>query len=34
MAEAEARRLVSEGRPDQLKIQVKAFSDAADQFIE
>jgi integrase len=34
MAEAEARRLVGEGRPDQLKIQVKPFSDAADQFIE
>ena len=34
LAEVEARRLVSEGRPEQLKIQVKLFSDAADQFIE
>jgi len=34
LAEAEARKLVSEGRPEQLKIQPKPFSDAADQFIE
>jgi site-specific recombinase XerD len=34
LAEAEARRLVSEGRPELVKIQPKAFSEAADQFIE
>jgi len=33
-AEVEARKLISEGRADQLKIQPKPFSDAADQFIE
>lgn len=34
LAEAEARKLVSAGQTDQLKIQPKPFSDAADQFIE
>jgi integrase len=34
MAEAEARKLVRDGRGDQLKVTVKPFSDAADQFIE
>jgi len=34
LAEVEARKLVSDGRPEQLKIQPKPFSDAADQFIE
>jgi integrase len=34
IAEAEARKLVGDGRPEQLKVQVKPFSDAADQFIE
>ena len=34
MAEMEARKLISEGRPEQLKIQPKPFSDAADQVIE
>ena len=34
MAEVEARKLIDEGRPGQLKIQPKPFSDAADQFIE
>jgi integrase len=34
LAEVEARKLIREGRPDQLKIQPKPFRDAADQFIE
>src|SRR5579862_8765651 len=34
MAESEARRTISQGRAEQLKTQVKPFSDAADQFIE
>jgi integrase len=34
MAEAEARRLVKEGRAELFKLQAKAFRDAADQFIE
>ena len=37
MIEAQARKLIGEGRPEQLKIQTiqtKPFSDAADQFIE
>lgn len=34
LAEVEARKLISEGRPDQLRIQPKPFGDAADQFIE
>ena len=34
LAEAGARKLINEGRQDQLKIQPKAFADAADQFIE
>jgi len=33
-AEVEARKLIAEGRPEQLKIQPKPFSDAADQFSE
>src|SRR6478672_5282346 len=32
-AEAEARKLVSQGRGEALKLEVKTFSDAADQFI-
>ena len=32
--EVDARKLVRQGRPEQLKIQPKAFSDAAHQFIE
>lgn len=34
MAEAEARKLVRDGRGDQLKVTIKPFSDAAGQFIE
>ncbi len=34
LMEVEARKLVSDGRPEQLKIRVKPFSDAANQFIE
>lgn len=34
LAEVEPRKLIREGRPDQLKIQPKPFRDAADQFIE
>ena len=34
LAEVEARKLVSDGRPEQLKVLPKPFSDAADQFIE
>src|ERR1051325_3935109 len=32
--EAEARKLVKEGKSQQLRLQVRAFRDAADQFIE
>jgi hypothetical protein len=34
MVEAEARKLVKDGRGDHLKLTIKPFSDAADQFIE
>src|SRR5215510_8534713 len=34
MAEAEARMFVRDGRGDQLRLAIKPFSDAADQFIE
>jgi len=34
MAEAEARKLVKDGHGDRLKLTIKPFSDAADQFIE
>jgi integrase len=34
MVEAEARKLVSHGRSELLKLQVKPFIDAAEQFIE
>jgi integrase len=34
MAEVAARKLIGEGRSEQLRIQVKPFSDAADQFID
>jgi integrase len=34
MAEAEARKLVTDGRGDRLRLTIKPFSDAADQFIE
>ncbi|MBZ5727880.1 MAG: hypothetical protein LAP87_23160 [Acidobacteriia bacterium] len=34
LAGVEARKLISGGRPDQLKIQPKPFTDATDQFIE
>jgi integrase len=34
MAEAEARKLVKDGRGDRLKLTIKPFRDAADQFIE
>ncbi len=33
LKEAEARRLVREGKADQLRLQIRAFSDAADQFV-
>jgi hypothetical protein len=34
MAEAEARKVVSQGRGELLKVEVKTFGDAAEQFIE
>lgn len=34
LAEAEARKLVRDGRGNQLKLTIKPFSDAADQFIK
>ncbi len=34
MVEAEARKLVKDGRGDHLRLTIKPFSDAADQFIE
>ena len=34
MSEMEARKAICQGRAEQLKTQVKPFSDAADQFIE
>jgi hypothetical protein len=33
LKEAEARKAVIEGKGDQLRLEVRPFSDAADQFI-
>lgn len=34
LKEVEARKAIGEGRPEQLKVQPKPFTDAADQFVE
>src|SRR5262249_53755337 len=34
LREAQARKLIEDGKGDQLHLEVRTFSDAADQFIE